>query len=208
MRVTAIVVSLAALILAPTAAANQQTIDTPMEFAALKGALKGTPQTHTHQTVLHHQRKAKETARKGFKAITPGQHSFNKKRWYKHRDALKDIDRRKALTKHKENKKKAWKKFSAAPWSAWYKGLGATRINSLDWLAVCENSGRNHPTYGYHGWLGWRHLPGLLPDHMRPFVKLPMGANSQKAQYVMTSAVFDRYGRGGWPSCSSRHPLP
>ncbi len=206
MRFPALIASLVALIVPATATADKPSMD-PMERAALNGSAKGTPHTCSRRPVIFHQRRAKQIVRQSFKLRSPDGHTFGKKSkaaFRNQKDCLAQKSRRQALERYRKNKKARYKAFAADPFPVWYSRLPSYRKDSLKRLAVCENSGGNHGSYGYFGWTHGGYIPGLISGPEVDRMKQPMGANSWEAQSVITSRVADQYGWGGWPSCSAK----
>ena len=207
MRFPALIASLVvALIVPATATADKPSMD-PMQRAALNGSAKGTPHTCSRKPVIFHQRRAKQIVRKNFKLTDPDGHTFGKKSkaaFRQQRDCLLQKSRRQALERYRQQKKARYKSFAADPFPVWYSRLPSYRRDSLERLAVCENSGRNHGSYGDFGFTHWFAIPNLISGPAVERMKTPMGANSWKAQSVIVSQIADRYSWGGWPSCTPR----
>ena len=206
MRFPALIASLVALIVPATATADKPSMN-PMQRAALNGSAKGTPHTCSRKPVIFHQRRAKQIVRRNFRLTSPDGHAFgpqSKAAFRKQRDCLLQKSRRQALERYRKNKKARYKSFAADPFPVWHSRLPSYRKDSLERLAVCENSGRNHPSYGFLGWTHGHAIPNLISGPEVDRMVQPMGANSKEAQFVITSLVADRWGWGGWPSCSAK----
>lgn len=91
-----------------------------------------------------------------------------------------------------------------ADWVQAYSEIKGAQKRSLRLLAVCEGGGRN-TTHGYYGWTHWAYIGSLdIPNWMHKRRSPSAQSASFKEQTVITAAVANRYGYGGWPSCSRR----
>ena len=130
------------------------------------------------------------------------------RRWQKHRDAIKTSPaHRQGLNRHLAKKRKAFRAWVAEqdPWEVAYEQLSASMKSALAGLSVCESGNRPYLKYGAFGWTHHHALTSLaIPQWMKDNLTYPVSAASYEEQAVFTAAVAERYGFGGWPSCSSR----
>lgn len=129
------------------------------------------------------------------------------RRWKKHRDAIKTSPaHRQGLNRHLAKKRKGFRVWVAEqdPWEVAYARLSSSMKSALAGLSICESGNRNLSA-GFFGWLFWHAIPSLgIPSWMiEQMASTPQGA-SYEQQAVITAAVTERYGFGGFPSCSRK----
>jgi len=178
-----------------------------LDFEAFAG------QEEAAESVSGHVSKGKEIAsyayaRKGQRWQTGDRWTKKReRRWTKHRDAIKTSPaHRQGLNRHLAKKRKAFRAWVAEqdPWEVAYEQLSASMKSALAGLSVCESGNRNL-THGYLGWTHWFAIPNLgIPSWMIENMSPTAQGASWEQQASITAAVVERYGWGGFPSCSRK----
>ena len=198
-----------------TPIASADLAQTDLERSLHAAADRGTPKTNDHRTVKQHVRKAQRIVRHAFKHRNWQEgHSYTKKRQRRvsaHRAAIRAAPaHQRKINAFVSAKRESYKKWQANqerkadPWKAQFRTYSENTKAILYNLSICESSHRNLSA-GYFGWLGWRAVPTLRAG-TKWIVGLPStpSAASYEQQAVVTYEVAQKYGYGGWPSCSAR----
>ena len=169
-----------------------------------------TPLTSDNKTVSTHVQKARGIISYAFRHRNWQKDNdwTNKRqrRVERHKKALLTPKPRREINQYQRAKEASYKrwtgkqKFKANPWSSLYRALSPERKAALRALSACEGSGN----YGEFGWTHWFAVRNLIPASLFRLTHANVLDASYKEQAVVSSAVADRYGFGGWPECSHR----